>query len=215
MIGNKIGRWTIINGPILRTEYGRQTKWYFCRCECGTEKKVRANSLQQKRTQSCGCLRTERLHRGINHHQYKHGHTINGKRSKEWRTWNSMIRRCTYPSMDDYERYGGKGIKVCKRWRNSFEAFLDDVGYSPSQKHSIDRIDNDGNYEPGNVRWATPSEQTRNSSKARFITFEGKTLTMGEWAKNMNINRQTIQMRIDHYGWSVHNALTKSVRRRK
>jgi hypothetical protein len=111
--------------------------------------------------------------------------------------------------MQDYPRYGGRGITVCDKWLNSFVDFLSDVGYAPSPKHSLDRISNDGNYEPENVRWATNSEQVKNSRKARLITFDGRTMNIGDWSKETGINRQTIQMRLDNYGWSIHNALSK------
>lgn len=124
-----------------------------------------------------------------------------------------MIRRCKYASMEDHPRYGGKGIQVCQEWLDSFQTFLDYVGPAPSEDHQIDRIDSNGNYERGNVRWATRSEQIRNSSKARPITLDGRTMLIGDWAKETGINRQTIQMRIDHYGWSIHDALTKPVRK--
>lgn len=139
----------------------------------------------------------------------KHGHCRRGRRSKEWSAWNAMIRRCKYPSMDRYYRYGGRGIKIYQRWLDSFQAFLDDVGYAPSKKHSIDRIDNNGDYIPDNVRWATNSEQLKNSTKARFITFNKKTLNICDWAKETGINRQTIQMRLDVYNWSIEKALTR------
>ena len=150
---------------------------------------------------------------GEQHPMYRHGHTRDGQRSKEWRAWNAMIRRCRYESMEDYERYGGRGIQVCDRWQ-VFENFLEDVGPAPSEKHSIDRIDNDDNYEPGNVRWATNSQQIRNSRKARLITFQGRTMNICDWAKETGINRTTIQMRLDHLGWSVHDVLTTPVRKR-
>ncbi len=123
-----------------------------------------------------------------------------------------MIRRCTYPSMDRYPQYGGRGISICEQWRKSFESFLADVGRAPSPSHSLDRIDNDGNYEPGNVRWATRSEQTLNSGKSRQITLNGVRQSIGEWSALTGINRQTIQMRLDAYGWSVKKALTTPVR---
>ena len=139
---------------------------------------------------------------------FKHGHCSGGKRTKEWRTWNGMIRRCRYRSMDRYHRYGGRGIKVCQRWLDSFSNFLEDMGFAPSSNLSLDRIDNDGNYEPENCRWATNSEQIKNSSRARLITFRGQTKNIGDWAKESGINRQTIQMRLDTYGWTIEKALT-------
>lgn len=143
---------------------------------------------------------------GRQHGMYRHGHSLKGKVTKEYRAWCHMLRRCELPSVERYPRYGGRGIKVCKRWHN-FSNFLNDMGNAPSPKHSLDRIDNDGNYEHKNCRWATNSEQILNSSKARFITFNNKTYNIGKWSKITGINRQTIQMRIDHYGWPIQKAL--------
>lgn len=139
----------------------------------------------------------------------KHGHCTRGARSSTRSSWNSMIRRCKYPSMEDYGRYGGKGIRVCERWE-SFQNFLDDMGNRPRGK-TLDRIDNDGHYEPHNCRWATLSQQVRNSRKARYITHGGRTMTIGDWSVSLGINRQTIQMRLDRYGWSAEKALTTEV----
>ena len=150
--------------------------------------------------------------RGVAHPQYRHGESA-GLRSKEWRAWHSMRARCKYPCVDRYPRYGGRGIKVCDRWE-SFEAFLEDVGRAPSDAHQLDRIDNNGNYEPGNVKWSTRSQQIRNSAKARYLTHNGETMTIGDWAKRLGVSRQTIQMRLDAYGWSVDRALGTEVRHR-
>lgn len=147
------------------------------------------------------------MKKGKNHPNYKHGHTVDGH-SKEYRAWCSMINRCERTTEERYPLYGGRGIAVCNRWRNSFEKFLEDVGPAPSAKHSIDRIDNDGNYEPENVRWATNSEQVKNSSRARIITFNGISKNICDWARELGVNRQTLQMRIDHYGWSIEKAMT-------
>ena len=150
------------------------------------------------------------IRKGVNHGMYKHGEARNGKRTKEWRTWNGMIRRVKYPSMESYPRYGGRGITVCKRWLgiNGFINFLADMRRAPSTHHSLDRINNDGNYTPKNCRWATRSQQIRNSTKARLITFNEQTKHIGDWSNEIGINRQTIQMRIDVYKWPVEKALT-------
>lgn len=145
---------------------------------------------------------------------YIHGEAGKGKKTKEWRAWNAMIRRCIYPSMDRYPRYGGRGIKVCKKWRHDYVAFLEDVGRAPSENHQLDRKDNNGNYEPGNCQWSTRSEQIRNSTKARYLTLKGESKTIGDWSEIIGINRQTIQMRIDKYNWPVEKALTTEVRAR-
>jgi len=120
-----------------------------------------------------------------------------------------MLARCTYESADRFARYGAREIKVCDRWRESFEAFFADVGPVPSSKHSLARVCNDGPYEPGNVEWQTIAQQSRNTSRNRLLTLNGRTMTIGDWASLLDINRQTIQMRIDKYGWTIERALMK------
>jgi hypothetical protein len=107
-----------------------------------------------------------------------------------------MLQRCSNPNAKNYSRYGGRGISVCAEWAASFERFLSDVGPCPSSDHSIDRIDNDGGYEPGNVRWATRVEQMRNTSRADLVTYQGRTQTLGQWAVETGIPRGTIWNRI-------------------
>ena len=214
--GKRFGRWSVLKQTDPPQDWEHRGTWWLCQCDCGIKRPVYGNSLRSGTSRSCGCLHSEissEQMSGKNHPMYRHGQAREGQRSKEWRTWNSMIRRCIYPSMKSYPHYGGRGIKICQRWLDSFEDFLIDVGYAPSEKHSLDRIDNNGNYEPGNVRWATNSEQIKNSRRARIITFQGRAQNIMDWAQEVGINRQTIQMRLDHYGWSIHDALTKPARR--
>jgi len=142
----------------------------------------------------------------------RHGHTTGGQRTKEWRTWNAMIRRCKYPSMQRFYRYGGIGVTFCERW-NSFEKFLEDVGFSPSENHSLGRIDNKKGYEPSNVRWETPKQQSRNKSTTRFITLNGIKKPLCDWSEITGLSRTTITQRIDAYGWSIEKALTTPKRK--
>lgn len=120
-----------------------------------------------------------------------------------------MVDRCENPQNKAFSHYGGRGIAVCARWR-SFKDFLTDAGSRPSPKHSIDRIDNDRGYEPGNVRWATQKEQTRNTRANKLLTFNGETLCMSEWAERTGIGSPTIRTRLV-LGWSVADALTRPV----
>jgi len=107
-------------------------------------------------------------------------------------TWAAMIQRCSNTNHKEYPNYGGRGITICERWRSSFENFLADMGTKPSPKHSIDRIDNNGNYEPSNCRWVTQKEQMHNLRKNVFITFDGETLVVAEWARRVGRHRSTI-----------------------
>lgn len=129
------------------------TKW-LCACDCGAEATVDYGNLVSGATSSCGCLRNETTSSRKSTHRMR--------RSPEYSTWAGMIQRTTNPRSHGYPHYGGRGIGICPDWRDSFEAFYADMGAKPSPSHSIDRIDNDGDYEPGNCRWATKSQQARN-----------------------------------------------------
>ena len=140
--------------------FGHGALWR-CVCDCGTTRFVRTTRLIHGHTTSCGCKRKE----NFKYNQIKHGHARTGQHSPTYYTYNSMIRRCLYPgSSASYPRYGGAGIRICDRWQESFENFLADMGERPLGK-TIDRIDPAGNYEPGNCRWATASEQRLNQRR--------------------------------------------------
>jgi hypothetical protein len=112
-----------------------------------------------------------------------HGHSTGRTTTVEYRAWRSMIARCTIPSASHYAEYGGRGIRVCDEWRRSFLAFFGHMGGRPSALHSVDRVDPDGHYEPGNVRWATRHEQHRNQRSNRFLVIDGVRMCVTDWSK--------------------------------
>lgn len=149
--GKKFGRWTVIDRDTSKKH--KKSMWN-CVCECGEKRVVQGYNLSSGSSRSCGCLSSDTA---------KHNNSTHGlSNTKEYATWERMIQRCENESHRDYNDWGGRGIRVCSQWRLSFETFLEDMGHRPSDSHSIDRIDNDGNYEPSNCRWATKSQQIRN-----------------------------------------------------
>ena len=164
--------------------------WEF-NCDCGSVVVKPVYSVVRHRgdIKSCGCLRLERAVAAVR----KHG----ALRTPEYRIWQTMIRRCIDPKQSSYKNYGARGITVCDRWRQSFVAFLEDVGRRPYPKATIDRIDNDRGYEPGNVRWASRIEQMRNCRTSRLITFQGRTETVLQWSVITGIPYKTIYNRLN------------------
>jgi hypothetical protein len=136
----------------------------------------------------------------------RHGHVRGRKRSATHYAWTNMISRCINKNRPDYHRYGGRGITVCDAWRNSFSAFLADMGPRPDGT-SLDRIDNNCGYEPGNCRWATKHEQMQNTSATRRISFRGETMGINAWASRLGINKQSLSDRLRR-GWPLEKALT-------
>ncbi|MES0207901.1 hypothetical protein NKJ93_02225 [Mesorhizobium sp. M0028] len=122
---------------------------------------------------------------------FKHGKTG----SPEYFTWAGMRQRCSNPKTPNYDRYGGRGISVCSRWANSFVNFYTDMGPRPSIGHTIERLENDGDYEPGNCVWAVKKRQANNTCRNIVVTYEGKTHTLAEWADRLRINYRTLHNR--------------------
>lgn len=139
---------------------------------------------------------------------YKHGDAPNSGKSKEYTTWMGIKSRCYNKNVRSYKSYGGRGIHVCDRWLNSYENFLLDMGRAPSPKHSIERKNNNGNYDPDNCKWATDEEQRSNTSTLRKITFNGQTKSISQWADVLNIKYKTLDNRL-RVGWSIERSLSQ------
>jgi hypothetical protein len=189
LVGQVFGRLTVLGD----FEAGS----WSCRCECGAVKRVARQSLRQGLTKSCGCIWKE----GLGSHHRTHGETG----TREYCSWQAMKRRCLDPKNNRYPSHGGRGIKVCERWLASFENFLADMKGRPAGT-SLERIDNDGDYGPGNCRWATPIEQSSNTRSAKLETINGITDTHAGWARRAGISAATLCKRLKR-GWSFEKAL--------
>lgn len=192
MTGQSIGGQYIIGCAGLDAH--GQAVWSV-RCVCGSERTVTGGKLRRGEAGSCGCVKSERISASLT----RHGDAANGQLTPEYRTWSNMIDRCERESSKSWKNYGGRGIMVCARWRESFAAFLADMGRKPTSKHSIDRIDNDRGYEPDNCRWATRLEQARNKRGIRFVHL------YDEAARN-GVSKDALMARVNA-GWSEEEAV--------
>lgn len=186
--GIRVHRWTILaRADSLISKSGRARYRWLCRCDCGAEKLVLEQSLrlacrsESGGSRSCGCLVISRATR--------HGHNSGGQPSPEYQAWMAAEKRCTNPRNRSYAVYGGRGIRMCRRWSDSFEAFLSDMGPKPEPSLSLDRINPDGDYEPSNCRWASPKVQMRNRRCVRWYEFEGQHVLLGDIAEFFGITR--------------------------
>ncbi len=184
--GHRFGR-LIVEQAIGKDRQGNYI--WSCLCDCGKKVDVIAISLLRGNSKSCGCLRLENYIKSITHHS----NTKRGTSTTEYRSWSSMKDRCLNPKKETYHHYGGRGIKICDRWLNSFENFLEDMGKKPSPKHSLDRYPNkDGNYEKSNCRWATQKEQMGNLRTNVWIEYNGEKMIAKDFAAKVNIDARRI-----------------------
>ena len=195
LTGQCFGRLTVIEFVTMQ----KSKSIWRCRCECGAIKEVKGNHLKSGETLSCGCLRDEQ--RSLR--AKTHGHSA--KRSGEYVVWASMKTRCLNPRHSSFPRYGGRGIKVCDRWMR-FELFLADLGPRPSTSHTLERIDNNKDYEPDNCCWVPRAWQQRNTRNSRLLSFQGTTRPLIEWAEILRINYQTLIARLDRSRWPIEKA---------
>jgi hypothetical protein len=190
LAGQRFGRLLVL-APTENSKTGF-TRWV-CRCDCGNEISTYTNGLRSGHAKSCGC---------INKEQQRDRHLTHGmSATKLYKAWVGMIGRCENKSNSAYKNYGGRGIKVCDRWKN-FENFAIDVGDRPISM-TLDREDNNGNYEPSNWRWATWNTQSTNKRNTVFLTFEGETLPLADWARRMNTTGGVLKKRFEKFN-TVH-----------
>ena len=191
--GEKIGRWTILLSGSFRKE-----EMVPCKCDCGTSRHVRAANLEKRLSKSCGCARKESCTSKLSTHGLS--------KTPLYRVWKGMRKRCLNPKEPGFHNYGGRGVSVCNRW-NEFANFDKDMGSSYGRGMFIERIDNDGNYEPKNCRWATRKEQNRNKRDTIYLTYRGTTMPLVSWCEKLGVNYWTAHQRY-HSGFSSKEILS-------
>lgn len=183
-VGTKYGRLVVLRSCEVR---GRR-RWE-CRCSCGGLVTATSWEIRSGAVVSCGCKKKD--------HLLSMTETHGDSKSPEFKAWENMITRCENEGTFYFKHYGGRGIRVCKRWRESYEAFLEDMGRRPGKGYSVDRFPNkDGDYEPGNCRWATQKQQMRNTRITRMLTVDGETKSLAEWSEISGLDRGVIVYRL-------------------
>lgn len=204
IIGQRFNRLVVIEYAGLSNQ--NQAKW-LCRCDCNNEVSVEAGSLKTGNTQSCGCLNRELIR------SRKSRLTHGMRNSLEYSTWCSIKRRCYNPNQENYERYGGKGIRMCARWLNSFENFYEDMGPKPTHNHTIERKDSSKDYSPDNCIWLPSRYQSKNRRTVIKIKYQGKEMILKDWARELGMNYITLYYRIIKQGLPPEIAFTKPTTR--
>ena len=190
------------SGKLVAVEYIMPRRRWRCACDCGNESFVTVTALRKREIVSCGCWRKERPSPSITH-----GMT----HSPEYYSWRAMKRRCLAPNASQYRYYGGRGIRICRRWIDSFEAFFADMGPKPTRKHSIERNNTNGDYTPDNCCWATQEAQNNNHRNTRIFTVAGVTGPVSLLARLHGMPVRLIRERLDR-GFSIDRALSQPLR---
>ncbi len=195
MLGERRGKLLVIGRSDKRTKRGL---YWICRCDCGNVIEAAGADIRVGDTTSCKCARNERTR------LLKYSHGMEG--TPTYRSWEDMKKRCYDPSRPYYRHYGGRGIVVCDSWKNSFQNFFADMGERPVGL-TLDRVDNDGNYEPSNCRWATRKQQSNNTRRTHFVTVNGEARSLMQWSEQLGISYSSIKRRL-RAGWSEEEACT-------
>lgn len=206
-VGKRFGKLTVIE-LVKRPDRPKAAFWK-CKCDCGNETIAFVGHLTHNHTTSCGCHALQRTSES----HWKHGQAGNGKKRRstpEYRVWHKMKQRCYDVDSNGYENYGGRGIRVCKRWLDGFQNFFDDMGKRP-EGMSIERKDNNGNYEPSNCCWATKKTQSNNRRNNIQIMFNGRTQNLKQWCDEFGVKYKMAHKRIKHYGWTPEKAFTTPI----
>jgi hypothetical protein len=196
--GQRFGRLVVLKLTGDKTRHGKLL--WVCKCDCGATKITTGASLVTKHAQSCGCLHRDNAAKMNFRHGLKKLYPI------EYHTWRRMINRCERKIAKDYPRFGGRGIKVCKKWRHDFKAFFLDMGERPQNMTSLDRIDSNKNYTPTNCRWADIETQNNNKRNNLYLTYKGEKLSVSMWAKRLGISYNRTRKRV-YRGWTTKRVL--------
>ena len=194
--GARFGRLVVVG---IAGKKGKRLCW-LCKCDCGSEHLASGDVLKNGHVKSCGCLKAEVDAKGT---RFRHGLS----KSSEHKIWCGITERCHNKKSKFFMRYGGRGITVCRRWK-TFENFYADMGPRPSSAHTLDRVNNNGNYEPSNCRWATPEEQANNKSSNVMISIDGETKTLAQWCRETGVDSDLASQRINREKWSPVDAVT-------
>lgn len=205
--GRRFGRLVVLGLLAMDQASNKNHPKFLCICDCGREHTTRSRNLTSGMVKSCGCLSTESANAARRHVDWDKVRASNRSRATHGRshtpehnTWTGMKQRCSNPKNKRYSLYGGRGIKVCQRWRESFDAFFEDMGARPTDDHSIDRIDSDGDYAPDNCRWATADEQANNKRDNHVIAYKGEKMTIKQASDASGICSDVLSYRI-RKGW--------------
>lgn len=204
LTGKRFGRLTVV---AWERNDGTHTYWK-CICDCGKEIITRSGNLRRGATNSCGCLKKDRVREVLVKRNTSHGQT----KTRLYRIWAKIHERCSNPNSKRYADYGGRGIRVCEEWKDFavFQKWALENGYRDDL--TIDRIDNNGSYTPQNCRWVDYKTQNRNRRDNNLVTYKGQTKTLTEWAEQFQIRRTTLANRLK-LGWSVEEAISTPVRK--